>query len=106
MHLLIVWQWFPSLQRLQRLFASELQTEESTTAASLPHNCRRSTRMVAAYSAPRNTAKYRGIVDRCQAPRSPASKSNGVSSRRFQIAESMGFKGDFRQWEDLLRAGD
>jgi hypothetical protein len=23
----------------------------------------------------------------------------------FQIAESMGFKGDFRQWEDLLRIG-
>jgi hypothetical protein len=25
---------------------------------------------------------------------------------RFQIAESMGFKGDFRQWEDLLRIGE
>jgi hypothetical protein len=24
----------------------------------------------------------------------------------FQIAESMGFKGEFRQWEDLLRVGD
>ena len=24
----------------------------------------------------------------------------------FRIAESMGFKGDFRQWEDLLRIGD
>ena len=24
----------------------------------------------------------------------------------FQIAGSMGFKGDFRQWEDLLRIGD
>ena len=24
----------------------------------------------------------------------------------FQVAESMGFKGDFRQWEDLLRIGD
>ena len=24
----------------------------------------------------------------------------------FQIAESMGFKGDFREWEDLLRIGD
>ena len=24
----------------------------------------------------------------------------------FQIAESMGFKGEFRQWEDLLRIGD
>jgi hypothetical protein len=24
----------------------------------------------------------------------------------FRIAESMGFKGDFRQWEHLLRVGD
>ena len=24
----------------------------------------------------------------------------------FQIAESMGFKGDFRRWEDLLRIGE
>jgi hypothetical protein len=24
----------------------------------------------------------------------------------FRIAESMGFKGEFRQWEDLLRVGD
>ncbi|HEY5707493.1 MAG TPA: hypothetical protein VIS96_18185 [Terrimicrobiaceae bacterium] len=24
----------------------------------------------------------------------------------FQIAERMGFKGDFRQWEHLLRAGE
>ena len=24
----------------------------------------------------------------------------------FQVAGSMGFKGDFRQWEELLRIGD
>ena len=24
----------------------------------------------------------------------------------FQVAESMGFKSDFRQWEELLRIGD
>jgi hypothetical protein len=24
----------------------------------------------------------------------------------FQVAESMGFKGDFRKWEHLLRIGD
>jgi hypothetical protein len=24
----------------------------------------------------------------------------------FQVAESMGFKGDFRQWEHLLRVGE
>jgi hypothetical protein len=26
-----------------------------------------------------------------------------VRHRKFQVAESMGFKGDFRQWEHLLR---
>jgi hypothetical protein len=25
---------------------------------------------------------------------------------KFQLARSMGFKGDFRQWEHLLRIGD
>ena len=24
----------------------------------------------------------------------------------FQVAESIGFKGDFRQWQELLRVGD
>ena len=24
----------------------------------------------------------------------------------FQVAESMGFKGDYRQWQELLRIGD
>ena len=24
----------------------------------------------------------------------------------FRIAESLGFKGDFRRWEELLRIGD
>jgi hypothetical protein len=24
----------------------------------------------------------------------------------FQVAESMGFKGDIRQWQELLRIGD
>ena len=24
----------------------------------------------------------------------------------FRVAESMGFRGEFRQWEDLLRVGD
>jgi hypothetical protein len=39
----------------------------------------------------------------------PAGKSGAdrfASSLMFQVAESMGFKGDFRQWEDLLRVGD
>jgi hypothetical protein len=34
------------------------------------------------------------------------SKSSVASIWTFQIAESMGFKGDFRQWEYLLRVGD
>ena len=29
-----------------------------------------------------------------------------VSSRRFRSPRSMGFKGEFRQWEELLRIGD
>jgi hypothetical protein len=31
--------------------------------------------------------------------------SSGALLLVKQIAESMGFKGDFRQWEDLLRIG-
>jgi hypothetical protein len=40
----------------------------------------------------------------------PLGRSGKQSERcvisSFQIAESMGFKGEFRQWEDLLRIGD
>ncbi|HEY5705737.1 MAG TPA: hypothetical protein VIS96_09200 [Terrimicrobiaceae bacterium] len=43
-----------------------------------------------------------------------ASETTGKSGKRiercvistFQIAESLGFRGDFRQWEHLLRIGD
>ena len=34
-------------------------------------------------------------------PASPASKSSGVVIASFQVAESMGFKGQFPQWEHL-----
>jgi hypothetical protein len=34
----------------------------------------------------------------------PGTKERCVISS-FQIAESMGFKGDFRHWEELLRIG-
>ena len=37
--------------------------------------------------------------------RQQASKSSAASSQPFQVAESMGFKGDFRQWEHLLLIG-
>jgi hypothetical protein len=33
-------------------------------------------------------------------PAREGSKSNAASSQRFRVAESMGFKGEFRQWED------
>ena len=42
---------------------------------------------------------------RAKQPGSPANKSSGAISS-FRIAESLGFKGDFRQWEHLLRVGD
>ena len=29
-----------------------------------------------------------------------------VSNRQLEVAESFGFKGDFRQWQELLRIGD
>jgi hypothetical protein len=39
-----------------------------------------------------------------------ASKGGKQIERRiistFQVAESMGFKGEFRQWEHLLRIGE
>ncbi len=40
----------------------------------------------------------------------PLGRSGKQSERcvilSFQIAENMGFRGDFCQWEDLLRIGD
>ena len=42
----------------------------------------------------------------CERPEKEASKSSAASSQRFKIAESMGFKGEFRQWQELLRIGD
>ena len=41
----------------------------------------------------------------CETAGSAGSKST-VRIASFRIAESMGFKGEFRQWEDLLRIGD
>ena len=42
------------------------------------------------------------IGEPAKLPESPARKSSGASSQA-SIAESMGFKGDFRQWEQLMR---
>jgi hypothetical protein len=51
----------------------------------------------------RSRREYRSACER-------AGKSGKPIERRlistFQVAESMGFKGDFRQWEHLLRIGD
>ena len=51
----------------------------------------------------RSRREYRSACQR-------AGKSGKQIERRvistFQVAESMGFNGDFRQWEDLLRIGD
>jgi hypothetical protein len=51
----------------------------------------------------RSRKEYRSACER-------AGKSGKVIERSviasFRVAESMGFKGDFRQWEHLLRIGD
>jgi triphosphoribosyl-dephospho-CoA synthetase len=51
----------------------------------------------------RSRREYRSACDR--------SGKGGKAIERcllstFQVAESMGFQGDFRQWEHLLRIGD
>ena len=38
-------------------------------------------------------------------PEKAASRSSALIST-FRVAESMGFKGDIRQWQELLRIGD
>jgi len=51
----------------------------------------------------RSRREYRSVCQR-------AGKSGKQIERcvisSFQIAESMGFKGEFRQWEELLRVGE
>jgi hypothetical protein len=51
----------------------------------------------------RSRREYRSVCQR-------AGKSGKQIERcvisSFQVAESMGFKGDFRQWQELLRIGD
>jgi hypothetical protein len=51
----------------------------------------------------RSRKEYRAVCQR-------AGKSGKQIERcvisTFRIAESMGFKGEFRQWEELLRIGD
>jgi hypothetical protein len=48
-------------------------------------------------------AKYRSACERAGKSGKPIERCV-ISS--FQVAESMGFKGDLRQWEELLRIGE
>jgi hypothetical protein len=51
----------------------------------------------------RSRREYRSV---CQRSGKSGKQIERCVISSFQIAESMGFKGDFRQWEDLLRVGD
>ena len=80
MHLPIVWQWFPAC----RDFSVSLQASCKRRNQRQPRRCHTTAkdRLVwSPYSAPRNTAEYRGIVERAKLPGSPASKSSGASSQ-------------------------
>jgi hypothetical protein len=44
--------------------------------------------------------------ERAKLPGSQASKSGRCVISSFQVAESMGFTGECRQWEHLLRIGE
>jgi hypothetical protein len=51
----------------------------------------------------RSRREYRSV---CQRAGKGGKQIERCLISTFQIAESMGFKGDFRQWEELLRIGD
>jgi hypothetical protein len=51
----------------------------------------------------RSRREYRSV---CQRAGKGGKQIERCAISTFQIAESMGFKGDFRQWEYLLRVGD
>src|SRR4030095_13315484 len=74
MRLPIVWQWFPAC----RDFRVALQARQAASLLQLPKD--RLVWSAEPHSAPRNTAKYRGIVEGAK-PRSPASRTSGASSQ-------------------------
>ena len=51
-----------------------------------------------------------GMAKQALSPNSDATEirqaNRAVRHRDFRVAESMGFKGDYRQWEQLMRVGD
>jgi hypothetical protein len=51
----------------------------------------------------RSRGEYRSVCERAGKSGKPIERCV-VST--FQVAESLGFKGDFRQWQELLRIGD
>jgi hypothetical protein len=67
---------------------AELQASEHDAFASHLYRSRQQYRLVC-----QRAGKGGKQIERCV-----------ISS--FKVAESMGFKGDFRQWEALLRIGD
>jgi hypothetical protein len=76
------------LQRTVEELLAELQASEHDKFAAHLYRSRREYRSVC-----QRAGKSGKQIERCV-----------ISS--FQIAESMGFKGDFRQWEGLLRVGE
>ena len=106
MHLPIVWQWFPAC----RDFSVPLQANCKRRNQRQPRRCHTTAEDRLVWSAdpiPHSETQLNiaGIVEGAK-PRSPASKSRGVVIASFRSAESMAFKGEFRQWEHLLRIGD
>jgi hypothetical protein len=51
----------------------------------------------------RSRREYRSV---CQRAGKSGKQIERCAVSTFQVAESMGFKSDFRQWEHLLRIGD
>ena len=76
------------IQQTVEQLLSQLQASEHDRFAAHLYRSRREYR-----SACQRTGKGNKQIERC------------VFST-FQVAESLGFKGDYRQWEHLLRIGD
>jgi hypothetical protein len=76
------------VQQIVEQLLAELQASEHDGFAAHLYRSRREYRSVC-----QRSGKSGKQIERCV-----------ISS--FQVAESMGFKGDFRQWEELLRVGD
>ena len=76
------------IQRTVEQLLTQLQASEHDAFAAHLYQARRAYR-----SACDHSGKSGKQIERCL-----------IST--FKLAESMGFKGDFRQWEDLLRVGD